>query len=209
MAEEMLTVVDFLRHGECQGGEVFRGATDLALSETGWQQMWAATSPAQPWQQIVSSPLSRCAQFAEKLGQAKSIPVALCDDLREIHFGCWEGRPIAEVWQQQPELIGRYFADPGSVTPQGGEPMDMARRRLASAWRQILREYSGRHLLLVHHGGTIRLLLAHLLQMPLQAVTNISVPYAGLSRLHVYRRQDQLFTSLVFHNGRPPEAAQR
>lgn len=202
-----LTIVDLLRHGECQGGEVFRGATDLPLNDTGWQQMQSAveelSADEAPWQQIITSPLSRCAAFAEQLATERNIPLARHDGLREIHFGHWEGREIAEVWQSEPNLIGRYFSEPGSVTPDGGEPLQSAQQRVVSAWQEIIGEHRGKHLLLVQHGGTIRLLLAELLQMPLSSIVRLSVGYAGLSRVHIYHDGDQHHPSLVFHRPTP------
>jgi alpha-ribazole phosphatase len=37
--EHQVTTVDLLRHGECEGGHVYRGSLDLPLSETGWEQL--------------------------------------------------------------------------------------------------------------------------------------------------------------------------
>ena len=55
------TLIDLLRHGEPEGGRAYRGhSIDDPLSETGWQQMWAAVGYHKPWEQIVSSPLQRC-----------------------------------------------------------------------------------------------------------------------------------------------------
>ncbi len=56
------TTIDLLRHGACEGGEIFRGSSDVALSEQGWQQMRAAIADeTAPWQAVVSSSLQRCA----------------------------------------------------------------------------------------------------------------------------------------------------
>ena len=39
-AQAEFTCIDFLRHGECEGGEIFRGSgSDVALTDQGWQQM--------------------------------------------------------------------------------------------------------------------------------------------------------------------------
>ena len=60
------TLIDFIRHGEPEGGRRYRGnAVDDALSEKGWQQMWGAVGDRPPWQQIISSPMRRCSAFAE------------------------------------------------------------------------------------------------------------------------------------------------
>ncbi len=63
----MPLLIDLIRHGEPQGGMRYRGQLDDPLSELGWQQMRNATANVQPWEHIVSSTLSRCADFAKEL----------------------------------------------------------------------------------------------------------------------------------------------
>ena len=42
MRDSLVTTVDLLRHGESEGGEIFRGSIDVPLTEMGWQQMQSA-----------------------------------------------------------------------------------------------------------------------------------------------------------------------
>jgi alpha-ribazole phosphatase len=59
----------------------------------------------------------------------------------------------------------------------------------------------GEHILLVAHGGTIRVLLAQVLAMPLTRIANLDVPYASASRVRIHHSEGQPdFISLVFHN---------
>ena len=61
-----VTTVDVLRHGQCQGGQIFRGSTDVLLTDLGWQQMEQALENYQGWEAVVASPLRRCQLFAEQ-----------------------------------------------------------------------------------------------------------------------------------------------
>jgi alpha-ribazole phosphatase len=66
---------------------------------------------------------------------------------------------------------------------------------------ELLRDNRGEHVLLVAHGGTIRVLLAQVLAMPLTRIANLDVPYASASRVRIHHSQNQPdFVSLVFHN---------
>ena len=85
--------VDLLRHGETELGGGLRGSIDDALTDLGWAQMRAAVVGQGPWDRLVSSPLKRCARFAEELGAQLGVPVQLDKDLQELHFGAWEGLP--------------------------------------------------------------------------------------------------------------------
>lgn len=201
-----LTTIDLLRHGECQGGEIYRGSTDVLLTEMGWRQMANVLASEQalvggkPWQRIVSSPLQRCRLFAESQAQTMGIPLHINDAFREMHFGDWEGRDLQEVWQSDQEAVSRFYADPGSVSPPNGESMQQVQGRLLPAWKSLIESHAGEHLLLVQHGGTIRVLLSWLLQMPLGAVTRLDIPYASLSRITVFDDGKQHLPTLVFLN---------
>lgn len=43
------TTVDLLRHGEPEGGQMFRGAVDDPLSPRGWEQMRSAVGDCRAW----------------------------------------------------------------------------------------------------------------------------------------------------------------
>nr|WP_245832014.1 histidine phosphatase family protein [Solemya velesiana gill symbiont] len=68
------TLIDLLRHGQPLGGRMYRGKQDDPLTEEGWDQMWHAASGETPWQQVISSPLRRCREFAEALTEKLESP---------------------------------------------------------------------------------------------------------------------------------------
>jgi broad specificity phosphatase PhoE len=123
-----------------------------------------------------------------------------------MDFGEWEGRPIEEVHRDDAEAVTRFYQDPATVAPPGGESMEMVQGRLLNAWQQVLTQHKGEHLLLVQHGGTIRILLADLLGMPLAAVTRLEIHYASLSRVQIYETDAEPFPKLVFLNKTAREA---
>ncbi|MFA5630103.1 MAG: histidine phosphatase family protein [Porticoccaceae bacterium] len=201
---ERTTTVDLLRHGACAGGDIFRGVTDSALTDQGWHQMTAALARHGGWQRVVSSPLQRCADFAERFAHDRGLPLAHEVNLREIHFGRWEGRDIAEVWREEGAFVARYYREPGNLAPPGGESAAEASARLVQVWNALLARHRGEHLLLVCHGGVIRLLLCHLLAAPLASSTFFHVPYGCLVRLQVYHLNEGDAPQLIFHQ--PGEA---
>jgi alpha-ribazole phosphatase len=172
-------LVHLLRHGEPEGGARHWGGTDVALSPNGWQQMRAAVG-GRSWDLIVSSPLRRCAAFAEAL--ARELP-ARCQyepDLREMSFGQWEGRSAAELMQTDPESLRAFWSDPSVHTPPGGEPLAQLRSRVMAAWQRLVTDSHRVRLLIVTHSGPIRLLLAAQSRTPLSSLLSIDVPYAAL-----------------------------
>jgi broad specificity phosphatase PhoE len=200
-SEHQVTTIDLLRHGECEGGHVYRGSLDLPLSETGWQQLRNKAGEFGGWTRIVSSPLQRCARFATELATHRERPLQIMDAFSEVHFGDWEGKLIADVWREQGSDVRRFFADPVNAAPPNGEPLHDFEKRVVAGWNELLHSNLGEHVLLVAHGGTIRVLLAQVLAMPLTRIANLDVPYASASRIRIHHSEGQPdFISLVFHN---------
>jgi alpha-ribazole phosphatase len=103
---------------------------------------------------IFSSPLSRCRMLAGPLA-SPGLPT-IADDLTEIDFGLWEGRP----WDAVPRgELDAWAADVWKYRPGGGESADMG----ASRWRRwsaSVRDLSASSVVAVTHAGFIRVALA-------------------------------------------------
>ena len=178
------TVVDFLRHGACEGGEIFRGSTDVSLSEAGWQQLRARTANnVGNWEQVVASPLIRCRQFAEEFANAHQLDFEVDDRWREMSFGSWEGKLVADVWATDKAAAMAYFSDPVNCNSVGIEPMETLVQRSQAAWNNLLDKYRGKRVLVVSHGGLIRVHLATILNLPLASIGQLHLPYAAISRI--------------------------
>lgn len=196
------TTIDLLRHGICEGGEIFRGTTDVPLLEQGWEQMRSSLQPHDGWDCVVSSSLRRCRLFAEQFAQTRNLPLTVRSNFSEIHFGDWEGQKIADIEREHGASLWRFWNDPECFSPPNGETMRAFRARVLQELDSVLREHAGQHILLISHGAVIRMLLCAWLQMPLTAFSSIAVPYAGLSRMRIYQRGDERpWIQLVFHRG--------
>lgn len=184
------TRIDLLRHGRCEGGDIFRGSTDVALTAEGLASMRAqiARHAAPPWQRIVSSPLQRCRSFAEETAQQLALPLAVDPDLREMHFGDWEGREIAELWEADPQLK-LWSQDPGRHSVPGGETLAAFAERVNRALENLLASHKGEHLLVITHGGVIRLLLTQAQSLARNQLREMEVPYAHIAQLEYRDRR--------------------
>lgn len=193
------TTIDLIRHGEPEGGTCFRGSQDDSLSEKGWSQMRAAVAGNSAWELLITSPLLRCAAFAQELGERLERPVITDPRLQELGFGQWGGRRADELYREVPQALDDFWSDPVNNTPPEGEPLVQFQHRIASAWEDIRARHQGRHLLIVAHGGVNRMIIGQVLGMPLSHLFRMELPYAGISRLVI----EQGVPRLVFHCGDP------
>lgn len=194
-----ITTIDLLRHGDVEGGRKYRGHLDDPLSELGWQQLRKATSKQQHWQQVISSPLKRCADFANELAKSHNIPLKIDSQFKEVSFGLWEGKTADEILATDAVNIKRYWNDPINTTPPNGESLLSFEERIATAWENLLLEFQGQHVLLVCHAGVIRIILCQLLGMPLKELFKLDIGLAKASRLQVQHVDGENWPQLIFH----------
>jgi alpha-ribazole phosphatase len=106
-----MTRLWLVRHGPTHA-KTMVGWTDLPadLSDRAGLARLSAHLPQAP---VVSSDLIRAVSTADALGPRPRLPHDA--GLREIHFGSWEMRSFTEVEAEDPELIRRYWEEPGGV----------------------------------------------------------------------------------------------
>lgn len=177
--------LDLLRHGETEQGGGLRGSLDDALTPLGWQQMRDAVAEPRPWDRIVSSPLQRCAHFADELSARLSVPMQLEPDLQELHFGDWEGIGTAQLMETDAEGLGRFWENPYTFTPPQGEPVVAFSERVLGAVQRLQLAYDGERVLLISHGGVMRLLLAQVRGLPREQLLQVIVGHGDLFAIHV------------------------
>jgi alpha-ribazole phosphatase/probable phosphoglycerate mutase len=174
-----MTVIDLIRHGEPEGGRRYRGATDDPLSPRGWSQMVEAVGGDCPWSHIVTSPLSRCSDFARWLGERHGVPVTVDVRLQEQGFGVWEGRSPDELRREDPEQLQRFYSDPVGNRPAGAESSEDFRNRIAACWRELLDRHRDHRVLVVGHAGTVRAVVSLVLGTPPENMFRVAVSYAA------------------------------
>lgn len=192
--ENKLTL-DLIRHGEPEGGVMYRGSKDDPLSDTGWQQLRLALQRAQDegqgWDKIITSPMQRCRAFAEWFAESHQLPVEVVDDLREMHFGDLEGMKPDAAWAAHPELLKAIWNDPEHNAPPNGENFQEFVDRVARALFHVIHQHDQQRLLLVVHGGVIRASLRQFLHMKGAETFRIDIPYANMTRFKVFKHAGQ------------------
>lgn len=197
--KSITTVIDLLRHGDVEGGRKYRGQLDDPLSELGWQQLRSSTNIKQDWQYIITSPLKRCAAFAEELAQAHTLPLNINNEFQEISFGLWEGKTADELLKTESDEIKEYWNDPINTTPPQGENLLDFEKRIITGWINMVTEFQGKHILMISHAGVMRVILCHILGMPLTELFKLDVGLAKASRIQIEHASGENWPRLIFH----------
>ena len=126
---DLVHTIYLLRHGAVNGPPALYGSTDVPLSNMGWQQLDEQSRKIEGLTQIISSPLRRCHEFAKTPSQKRNINLTLEKDLRECHFGKWDGVPFDEVpYFDWPDL-NVFWQSPATCQFEGAEMLaDMQTR---------------------------------------------------------------------------------
>src|ERR1017187_3427500 len=105
--------VIFVRHGETAMAGTFCGHSDPDLNLAGQLQVSHAAGEIAGLgiQRIYSSDLLRASRTAAAIGERISLNVELRDDLREMHFGLWEGLNWRQIEDRFPQDAGRWLAE--------------------------------------------------------------------------------------------------
>lgn len=203
MSDSRFYFVDLLRHGEAEGGAIFRGDRDDPLTVRGLHAMQAAANDIPSVATVCSSPKLRCAQFAQTFSATRGSALLVDDNLREYSFGTWEGHAVEDIYREQQQALENFWRDPQRYPPPGAESFETFVARLRQAWASIVQHARNGHVLIVTHGGPIRILLCLALGWPLSSCQVLEVAHASHTRLRVASDGQALHVSLVFFNRSP------
>nr|NJM01717.1 histidine phosphatase family protein [Desulfobacula sp.] len=174
-------MIFLLRHGRIQGYEEkrFLGAIDTDLDDEGVRQAlyWQAAFSDFPPDRVYSSLLQRCDKTARRI--AGTIPVIHSPALNEIHMGDWDGRTFSEIKALYPEEFIKRGETLPFYRPRGGESFQDLSDRVLPFFNDITASKKGR-VLLVTHAGVIRVILCHMLNLPLRDLFQIKPAYGEL-----------------------------
>lgn len=192
MSDKKITLV---RHGKVNGKPALYGHTDIELSEQGQQDLLRTLTQLhehEPATQIISSPLIRCAALSTAFAQEQQIPLRIEPALKEMNFGIWDGIAFDELvndWQ----ALENFWQAPHSAHAPGGETLADFAARVINAWETLLQQTSTGHHLIVCHGGVIRIIIAHLLDIDWRnprLFRQLQVDYASHTRVEIDSHPD-------------------
>ena len=187
----MRTVL-LIRHGEIAGDDTahrFIGRTDLPMSEDGEGEIRLLARRVQrvPLDAVYCSDLGRSRRTAELLAEGRAIPVRVKPELREIDLGAWEGLPRREVAERQPTEYEQRGRDIENFRPPGGESFADLKRRVLCFWQSAIEASGPGTVAIAAHAGVNRVILCHVLGMPLSNLFRLSQQTGCLNVIEWHR----------------------
>lgn len=177
-----------VRHGRIQTVDDLRryiGYSDIPLNEVGILQAHNLQKKIvqADIQSVYCSDLSRSRQTAEIMVEDKKVPIISRHELREINMGEWEGCSFSDIARRFPDEFKRRGEDIENYCVPGGESFADCRRRVLLVFQEIMETTHG-DILIVAHAGVNRLLLCHVLGLPLTNIFRLYQDYGCLNIIH-------------------------
>jgi len=164
-----LCMIDFylLRHGKTTYNEkgLLLGKTDVSLLSRKDPNLlkWIDRLDAISWAAMFHSGMKRSEETLQEICQRfdkkrKNIPFYADERLQEMNFGKWELKSYDWLYQNQREAFLNWLHNPYDHAPPQGETLAEMKKRLVSFFEEWSTKELNGSILIVTHGGPIRLL---------------------------------------------------
>jgi len=179
-----------VRHGntELNSAQVFMGHADVELSATGYQQVERLRDrlSVEKIDAIYCSDLRRALLTAETIASRHRLAVAACPELREINYGAVDGLTFAEIRRLYPEVAKLCVDWSPQLEFPGGESITQLNQRVTGFLDRLKQHGPEQTVLVVTHGGPLRLMVCSLLGIDLRHWRQINIDLASLSIVDTY-----------------------
>jgi len=179
-----------VRHGttKLHAPDRFWGSTDVALSDAGIRQAERLRDrlKGEDIKAVFSSGLSRARLTAEVIAAACDLKVTVDPTLNECNFGFAEGLTFTEIQKKYPELAELLLGFDMETAFPGGESLTEFDARVQQFLPKLENFKSRATVLIVAHGGTLPLLVCHLLGLPAKAWRQLRMSQGSLSVVETF-----------------------
>ena len=181
------TEIIFIRHGETEWNSQQRmqGHSNSDLSSVGQTQIQALGQWMKnvPFDHIYSSDSLRAKQTAEAITQFSGHKLKIDLRLREKNLGVFEGLTSEEARERHPEVFSLFKTAGSKYVIDEGESTQQLQDRALEIVDEIRIKHLEERVLLVTHGGFIRVVMKHSLGLFLETPTRFLIRNTGVFRL--------------------------
>ena len=186
----MSTRLLLARHGQTDWNVQSRymGQVDIPLDGVGRHQaaLLGRRLAGEALTAIYTSDLLRARETAIAIAAHHTCPLIDEIRLREMDFGGWQGMTYAEIQETDRINLEAWEADRLKNAPPGGESLNEFNSRVEAAYQAIIQSHFEETILMVAHGGVLKILVCLVLGLPPERYWQIQLSPASLSEIWVY-----------------------
>jgi len=172
------TRIYLLRHGKVNGAPALYGRTNIEVAAKVNTKILNQLNKFQQKSNhkithVITSPLQRCNKVAKQFALHNELTLDEINNFQEMNFGQLDGQSFddiqddshgKQIWQQ----LENFWHDPSKFPLPQAEILSHFYERVYKAWQKLITEHAGKNILLVCHGGVIRMILAYILGLDYQ-----------------------------------------
>ncbi len=177
----------FIRHGETDFNQTkkMQGWLDIELNEMGHLQAEKLANFLVDIHvdYVYSSDLKRAYQTAEAFSRISHQHVIKDEMLREIRLGQWEGKTWKQVKEEYDYFFNNKTINHIDEAIHGGESLVAFQTRVINHFKRLAEKHKHDDVFIFTHGGNIRMILLHLLGIPLSQREMIEIENASITTI--------------------------
>ena len=177
-----------VRHADKAAGDFYNPRLrhqDQPISDMGRQaaQHLCPYFEGKPISAIYVSEYLRTWQTIQPIALERGLTPTIDPRLNEIDNGLFEGKTAAEIQQQFPAEWQAYRERKSDFRFPSGESGAEAQQRIASFLAEKHSQHSDQDILLVSHDGLIRVLMCHIVHLPVYLRSSFRVDTCGIMEI--------------------------
>jgi len=178
------TEIILIRHGETEWNSQKRmqGHSNSDLSEVGMGQIQALGELMKnvSFDHIYSSDSLRTRQTAEAITQYSGHTLQFDQRIREKNLGVFEGLTSTEAKERHPEIYRLFKTAGANYVIDEGESTQQLLERALEFIEEIRLRHPKERVVMVTHGGVVRVLMKHALGLSIDAPTRFIIKNTGI-----------------------------
>jgi len=174
-----------VRHGRTRSNAagLFLGHADPPLDVRGEAQADAVAAALEGASRVVTSPLQRAVQTAERIAARSGVPVEVDRRFIELDYGEWDERPLADV---DPGEWAAWRSDL-AFAPPGGESLHALGERVRAGLDDLVESARRSDVVIVTHVSPLKAAIAWSLGVGDEVAWRMFVEPAAICRIDVGR----------------------
>ena len=181
------TEIFLIRHGETEWNlqKRMQGHCNSDLSALGKVQIEALGQWMKniPFDNIYSSDTLRAKLTAQAITRFSGHKIKIDQRLREKNLGVFEGLTSVEAREKHPEIFRLFKTEGSKYIIDEGESTQQLLDRALEILDEILLKHADERVLLVTHGGFVRVLMKHTLGLSLDSPTRFFIKNTSIFSL--------------------------